>query len=32
MDLGVSGFLGSTIEIEAAVFHAKKKGAGTIKI
>ena len=29
--LGVSGFLGSTIEIEAAVFNAKKKGAGTIK-
>ncbi len=29
--LGVSGFLGSTIEIEAAVFHAKKKGTGTIK-
>ena len=29
--LGVSGFLGSTIEIEATVFHAKKKGAGTIK-
>ena len=29
--LGVSGFLGSTIEIEATIFHAKKKGAGTIK-
>lgn len=29
--LGVSGFLGSTIEIEAAVFPAKKKGAGTVK-
>ena len=29
--LGVSGFLGSTIEIEAAVFPAKKKGMGTIK-
>ena len=29
--LGVSGFIGSTIEIEAAVFPAKKKGAGTIK-
>ena len=27
--LGVSGFLGSTLEIEAAVFTAKKKGAGT---
>ena len=29
--LGVSGFLGSTIEIEAAVFPAKKKGTGTVK-
>ena len=29
--LGVSGFIGSTLEIEAAVFPAKKKGAGTIK-
>ena len=29
--LGVSGFLGSTIEIEAAVFKAKKKGAGTVR-
>lgn len=29
--LGVSGFMGSTIEIEAAVFEAKKKGAGTIR-
>lgn len=29
--LGVSGFIGSTIEIEAAVFPAKKKGAGIIK-
>ena len=29
--LGVSGFLGSTIEIEAAAFPAKKKGNGTIK-
>lgn len=29
--LGVSGFLGSTIEIEAAAFPAKKKGSGTIK-
>ena len=30
--LGVSGFLGSTIEIEATVFPAKKKGHGTIKL
>ena len=30
--LGVSGFLGSTIEIEAAAFPAKKKGNGTIKL
>lgn len=29
--LGVTGFIGSTIEIEAAVFKARKKGAGTIK-
>lgn len=29
--LGVSGFLGSTIEIEAAVFPAKKKGSGTVR-
>lgn len=29
--LGVSGFIGSTIEIEAAVFPAKKKGSGVIK-
>ena len=29
--LGVSGFMGSTIEIEAAVFPAKKKGAGTVR-
>uniref|UniRef100_UPI0005EAFA09 S16 family serine protease n=1 Tax=Clostridium butyricum TaxID=1492 RepID=UPI0005EAFA09 len=29
--LGVSGFLGSTIEIEAAVFPAKKKGAGVVR-
>ena len=29
--LGVSGFLGSTIEIESTVFKAKKKGHGTIK-
>lgn len=29
--LGVSGFLGSTIEIESTVFPAKKKGQGTIK-
>ncbi|MGL5378941.1 Lon family ATP-dependent protease [Clostridium sp.] len=29
--LGVSGFVGSTLEIEAAVFPAKKKGMGTIK-
>ena len=29
--LGVSGFIGSTLEIEAVVFPAKKKGAGTIK-
>jgi ATP-dependent Lon protease len=29
--LGVSGFLGSTIEIEAAVFPSKKKGAGVVR-
>ena len=29
--LGVSGFLGSTIEIEATAFNAKKKGAGKIR-
>ena len=29
--LGVSGFLGSTIEIEAAVFPAKKKGTGVVR-
>ena len=29
--LGVSGFLGSTIEIEANVFAAKKKGAGVVR-
>lgn len=29
--LGVSGFLGSTIEIEAAVFQAKEKGHGQIR-
>ncbi len=29
--LGVSGFLGSTIEIEATAFEAKKKGAGKIR-
>ncbi|WP_415276821.1 Lon family ATP-dependent protease [Clostridium perfringens] len=29
--LGVSGFLGSTIEIEATDFKAKKKGAGKIR-
>ncbi|MGG5463340.1 Lon family ATP-dependent protease [Clostridium sp. B9] len=29
--LGVSGFLGSTIEIEASAFKAKKKGAGRIR-
>ena len=29
--LGVSGFLGSTLEIEATVFPAKKKGAGTVR-
>jgi len=29
--LGVSGFIGSTIEIEAIVFPAKKKGNGTVR-
>jgi len=29
--LGVSGFLGSTIEIEATVFPARKKGTGTVR-
>ena len=29
--LGVSGFLGSTIEIEACVFPAKKKGNGIVR-
>ncbi|WP_194192628.1 Lon family ATP-dependent protease [Clostridium chrysemydis] len=29
--LGVSGFIGSTIEIEAAAFPAKKKGTGTVR-
>jgi len=29
--LGVSGFLGSTIEIEAAVFPARKKGSGVVR-
>ena len=29
--LGVSGFLGSTIEIEATVFPAKKEGHGTVR-
>ena len=29
--LGVSGFLGSTIEIESTVFPARKKGAGTVR-
>ncbi len=29
--LGVSGFLGSTIEIESTVFPAKKKGAGAVR-
>ena len=31
MDLGVSGYIGSTIEIEAAVFEAKEKGHGTVR-
>ena len=29
--LGVSGFMGSTIEIESAVFKAKKPGSGTVR-
>lgn len=29
--LGVSGYLGSTLEIEAAVFEAKDKGAGIVR-
>lgn len=29
--LGVSGFIGSTIEIEAAVFPAKEKGSGQVR-
>jgi len=29
--LGVSGFLGSTLEIEAVVFESKKPGMGTVK-
>lgn len=29
--LGVSGFLGSTIEIEATAYKAKEKGTGTIR-
>ncbi|MDP4144122.1 MAG: Lon family ATP-dependent protease [Bacillota bacterium] len=29
--LGVSGYIGSTIEIEASVFPAKEKGAGTVR-
>ena len=29
--LGVSGFIGSTLEIEAAAFPAKKKGMGTVR-
>jgi len=29
--LGVAGYLGSTLEIEAAVFEAKEKGAGTVR-
>ena len=29
--LGVSGFLGSTLEIEATAYEAKEKGAGTIR-
>ena len=29
--LGVSGFLGSTIEIESTVFQAKKAGTGTVR-
>ena len=29
--LGVAGYLGSTLEIEASVFEAKEKGAGTVR-
>lgn len=29
--LGVSGFVGSTVEIEASVFKAKQKGHGTVR-
>lgn len=29
--LGVSGYIGSTLEIETAVFHAKEKGAGQVR-
>ncbi|MGL4772146.1 MAG: Lon family ATP-dependent protease [Clostridium sp.] len=29
--LGVSGFIGSTLEIEACAFPAKKKGTGTVR-
>ena len=29
--LGVSGFIGSTIEIESSVFEAKKKGSGVVR-
>lgn len=29
--LGVSGYVGSTIEIEAAVFPSKKKGSGVVR-
>lgn len=29
--LGVSGFMGSTIEIEASVFESKKSGSGTVR-
>lgn len=29
--LGVSGYIGSTIEIEAAVFEAREKGAGQVR-
>lgn len=29
--LGVSGFIGSTIEIEAAIFEAKDKGTGQVR-
>lgn len=29
--LGVSGYLGSTLEIEATVFEAKEKGAGAVR-